>query len=263
MSSTGEPSEPSWSDVAGWYDELLVAGSGPHETATACLLGLVGNMRGRVILDVACGQGIATRALTKAGAGKVVGVDIWPEMVDLAQARTDPDLPITYRRDDGQTLATCKDNEFDGVTCQLGLMDIPDLDTTLESVHRVLRPGGWFVFVIGHPCFLSPHTATLTDNQGRLGLFVHDYRHERFWRSPNPGGVRRVGNYHRTLSTYFNALRRADFTVEEVREPPAGSLLAKQQPVYVELPIFLAIRAVAGPTPKPHDGRSVKGQPLG
>lgn len=244
-----KPAEPSWSDVAAWYDQLLERGSGPHETAVVCLLQLAGDIAGSVILDTACGQGLATRALAAAGSN-VTGVDSSPAMIDLARARTDPSDAITYRVDDAQTLASCADREFDGVTCQLGLMDIPDLSATLASVQRVLKPGGWFVFVIGHPCFLAPNAATLTDDQRRTGRFVHDYRHERFWRSPNPNGVRRVGNYHRTLSTYLNALHRAGFTIEEVEEPAAGPLLAQQQPVYRELPIFLAIRArVAGRHP--------------
>jgi hypothetical protein len=32
---------PTWSDIATWYDELVSVGSGPHETAVACLLGLL------------------------------------------------------------------------------------------------------------------------------------------------------------------------------------------------------------------------------
>lgn len=44
------------------------------------------------------------------------------------------------------------------------------------------------------------------------------------------------------LSTYLNALVRAGFVVEEVDEPAAGPLLARQQPLYAEVPIFFAAR---------------------
>ena len=69
------------------------------------------------------------------------------------------------------------------------------------------------------------------------------YVDERFWRTANPPGVRRAGNHHRTLATYLNALVRADFTLEAVAEPAAGPRLTRQQPVYVEVPIFFAARA--------------------
>ena len=59
---------PTWSDNAGWYDDLVVAGSGPHETAVDCLLRLLPPLAGAVVLDVGCGQGLATRAVATAGA---------------------------------------------------------------------------------------------------------------------------------------------------------------------------------------------------
>jgi hypothetical protein len=82
----------------------------------------------------------------------------------------------------------------------------------------------------------------MPDGRGRTGRFVNEYFVERFWRSPNPGGVRRVGNHHRTLGTYLNALTAAGFELDEVVEPRASGTFAEQQPVYANVPIFLAAR---------------------
>ena len=231
---------PSWSDIATWYDGLLRAGSGPHETATACLLGLIPQPTGAEVLDLACGQGLATRALAGAGARRVVGVDASAAMIELARTHDSPP-GLSYVQDDAQRLTRFDDAGFDGVTCQLGLMDIPDLDATLASVHRVLRPGGWFAIVIGHPCFLAPGALTAMV-AGRPAVTVTGYFDERFWRSTNPNGVRRAGNHHRTVSTYLNALVRSGFRLEAVDEPIAGPLLAPQQPLYREVPIFFGAR---------------------
>ncbi|HEX7132077.1 MAG TPA: hypothetical protein VF228_05845, partial [Iamia sp.] len=65
MTDTG----PSWSDIADWYDDLVEAGSGPHELAVETLLGLVPPLDGLTVLDLGCGTGLATRALVAAGAG--------------------------------------------------------------------------------------------------------------------------------------------------------------------------------------------------
>ena len=54
--------------------------------------------------------------------------------------------------------------------------------------------------------------------------------------------MRRAGNHHRTLTTYLNAAIAAGFTVAAVAEPPAGPLLAEQNPLYTEVPIFFAAR---------------------
>jgi len=164
-------------------------------------------------------------------------------MIEAARRHeADEPLGIEYLVEDAATLRALPNAAFDLVTCQLGLMDIPDLTATLAAVHRVLRPSGSFVFVIGHPCFLAPDAQTVTTTDGRPGRLITDYLHERFWKSRNPHGVRRAGNHHRTLSTYLNALLACGFTLELVEEPPAGTLLAQQQPVYSSIPIFFAAR---------------------
>jgi hypothetical protein len=84
---------------------------------------------------------------------------------------------------------------------------------------------------------------------------VTGYFDERFWRSANPHGVRRAGSHHRTLATYLNALVRAGFTLEAVAEPAAGPRLARQQPVYAEVPIFFAARARRTGQPAPRSSR--------
>jgi hypothetical protein len=45
-----------WSEIARWYDEMVAAGSGPHETAPACLLRLVPRLS-------AAGRGTTTECL--------------------------------------------------------------------------------------------------------------------------------------------------------------------------------------------------------
>jgi SAM-dependent methyltransferase len=250
---------PTWSDIAGWYDELIERGSGAHETALRCLLDLVppGALTGATVLDLACGTGLASRALAARGAAQVLGVDSSPEMIERARGHPAPAGEteaggstgsdggdgggLAYAVDDAQELSSLDDGSFDGVTCQLALMDIPDLGRTLAAVRRVLRPGGWFVFVIGHPCFLVPEARPAAVGD-RLGVTVTGYFDERFWRSANPNGVRRAGNHHRQLCTYLNAAVAAGFTIAAVAEPPAGPLLATQNPLYTEVPIFFAAR---------------------
>ena len=204
------------------------------------------------VLDLACGQGFASRALVAAGAGQVVGVDSSPNMIGHAIDNGVPEpvdgvTPLSYLVADGQTLEGLDDDSFDGVTCQLGLMDIPDLTATLASVHRVLKPAGWFAFVISHPCFLAPRATPVMaepadTDQPVPAIQVHTYLTEQFWRSPNPEGVRRAGAHHRTISTYVNELLAAGFSIERMEEPRANEVLRERSPVYGEIPIFLAAR---------------------
>lgn len=49
-----EEQGPSWSDIADWYDDLLISGSGPHDTALQCTLSLLPKIAGQAVLDLAC-----------------------------------------------------------------------------------------------------------------------------------------------------------------------------------------------------------------
>lgn len=179
---------------------------------------------GSEVVDVACGQGIASRHLASLGA-IVTAIDSSEMMIDLAERHGTPAGPdIRYLVDDAHTLSKLEDSMFDGAVCQLGLMDIADLDAALAAISRVLKPEGWFVFVISHPCFLVPDVYKKETPAG-LGLTVTGYFEERFWRSTNPEGVRRAGNYHRMLSTYINALSDASFRIEVADEPQPDQLL--------------------------------------
>ncbi len=236
---------PSWSDIADWYDKLLTAGSGPHEHAIECLDRLLPDIDETTdALDVACGQGIAARHLADLGA-TVTGTDFSASMLDNARrhaAATGHD--IEWVACNAERLEPFRDASFDLVTCQLALMDIPDLDAALGSIRRVMRPGASFVFVIGHPVFLTPG-ARLAQREGDgYDVTVAGYLNEHFWRSSNPEGVRRAGNYHRTMATYLTALANAGLRIVEAEELGATGRLAEDRPAYVDVPMFLSARAV-------------------
>ena len=51
------------------------------------LLRLAGDLAGKAVIDLACGEGYYTRLLRQAGAARVVGVDLSHEMIGLADAQ--------------------------------------------------------------------------------------------------------------------------------------------------------------------------------
>src|SRR2546423_6753852 len=81
------------------------------------LLELVGDVRGRRVLDVACGQGRTARALARRGA-TVVGIDLSTAMLDRAAAAEGADpLGIAYLEADVGSPETLAGEEFDAVVC--------------------------------------------------------------------------------------------------------------------------------------------------
>lgn len=242
-----------YDEIAGWYDEAVR--SGPlslfHEWLMPFVFDLAGEVRGRRVCDLACGQGIVSRRLADRGA-EVVGVDASAGMLDLARSyERDEPRGVTYIRGDAQRLDVLGDATFDGVVCNTALMDIPDLDATLRAGSRVLRPRGWFVFSVVHPVLQTPGSPRWVLEEGEIvGVELRNYFAEGFWRRDNPEGVRgRVGAYHRTLSTYVNALARSGLTIERFLEPRAAGRFAETAPVYVDVPV-----ALVGRCGKPADG---------
>lgn len=191
-----------------------------HDLVLPPIFDLLGNVRRQRICDLACGQGVLSRALMERGA-EVVGVDLSTKMLEFARQYEDAEpLGIVYLQDNTHTLTTLDDASFDGVLCNMALTDIPDLRATFQSVNRILRPWGWFVFSLTHPCFLTPSSCWLTEADGTIHRTVRGYFDEKFWLSDNLQGVRgKVGAYHRTLSTYINTLAEAGLLLERLIEP--------------------------------------------
>jgi 2-polyprenyl-3-methyl-5-hydroxy-6-metoxy-1,4-benzoquinol methylase len=226
--------------IAAWYDESVGGTGASADPVVGAVLELAGDVTDLRVCDLACGQGLAARELARRGA-RVVGIDLSARLLEFAREyeAAEP-LGIVYREGDAQLLAGGEDESYDGLACNLALMDIPDLPATLTTVRRVLRPGGWFVFSITHPCFQLPR-GRVTGADGakeEAGYFS-----EGFWRSDYPEGVRgKVGAHHRTLDTYLNALAAASLILERVVEPrPVG-----EAPGTPAVPKFLAARCRRG-----------------
>ena len=69
--------------IADWYDELVRTAWGDHEQTLPELGDLIGDIRGKEVCDLACGQGSITRWLAQPG-GIVTGVDISERLLEIA-----------------------------------------------------------------------------------------------------------------------------------------------------------------------------------
>ena len=125
----------------------------------------------------------------------------------------------------------------------MALMDIPELDPTVKAVARVLRPAGWFVFSILHPCNHTRPSGQITAADGSVFRTVSDYFTEGFWRADQrPGPPGRVGSHHRTLAAYVNTLTEAGLVVERLDEPRVLVGRPARMAIWQEVPAVLVAR---------------------
>lgn len=137
-------------------------------SAESCLHALEIPDDAQIILDVGCGPGRITSMLSDRR--EVHGIDISPEMIELARKR---DRHTLYHICDGRTI-DCEDNKFDFVYSMFVFqhLDYDGVASYLKEMGRVVRPGGRvrFQFIEGteHEPFSQHYTA-----QEMLG-FVND-----------------------------------------------------------------------------------------
>jgi arsenite methyltransferase len=168
-----------WESVggAGVYDLVLASGERVRDRLPGPPGGLLRDFYavdrrleltgGETVLDLACGQGTHTRRLAAAAgpAGLVVGADLSAPMLRRA-ARAVPAENTVFVRADAMDLPL-RDGTVDALCCSLCLHLVPDLDTALAQIARVLRPGGRLAVAV--PSHGPGPTRWATEVFGRVG----------------------------------------------------------------------------------------------
>ena len=114
------------------------------------------------VLEIGCGRGVGTGLVIDAlGALSVDAIDLDPRMVRRAERRLRRASAITVSLGDMTCLAY-RDDSYDAVV-DFGAMHIePRWRISIREIHRVLKPGGRFLFeqVAGGPYRLLTPLAT-------------------------------------------------------------------------------------------------------
>lgn len=199
---------------ADWYEQFVSGAAAEFtERVHAMLAELLGEGRG-ICLDVCCGTGYHTDVLRALG-WTPVGVDLSAGQLGHAKQR----LPVAVADAARLPVAT---GSVPVATSLLAHTDVPDYPALLAEVARALTPGGSFVHIGVHPCFVG----AFADWAHRPQVVVDSGYADRSYRfdSWTPHGVRaRVGAWHVPLAAMLNALAGAGFELQRVREAgPAG-----------------------------------------
>jgi SAM-dependent methyltransferase len=249
-----------FSHVAGEYDRI---GSQYQESKRLpfrnfveahSMSNLLPDLAGRSVVDLACGDGIYSRKLMQAGARSVVGVDISPEMIVLAErAETAQPLGVRYVVADVATVEF--DEPFDVALCSYLFnyaRSRPELRTLVENVHRLVRPGGLVVGCNDYPDNPPSHFDRYRQyGFTKLGAAEPQEGDTITYRFFNPDGtVFEIDNYFLPTDAYRHEFARAGFTsfdwvMPEVSRAGLEAFPAGFWDAYLDSPPIVSFTATA------------------
>lgn len=197
------------------------------------------------VLDLGCGFGWHCQYAAEQGAKSVLGIDLSEKMLDTAKQKNQFSF-VEYQQmaiEDFDFLA----ESFDVVLSSLAFHYLESFDDVCLKVNKCLSVGGTFVFSVEHPVFTAYGSQDwfYNENSEPIHWPVDNYYNEGIRKANFLG--QEVIKYHKTLTTYVNALLKSGFEITALVEPEPDEISLKTIPgMQDELrrPIFLIISAL-------------------
>ena len=200
---------------------------------------LLGDLKGKRVLELGCGGAQCSIAFAKQGA-TAIGVDFSAEQLAFARRLCDrEEVRIELHLSDLADLAFLRADTIDLVFSAYAFGYVEDLNRVFRQVHRVLKVGAPLVFSLPHPVY------DMLDDDSSDPLLV---RRSYFDRSPieyEHNGIA-FTDYHHTIADLYMSLARASYRVDLMMEPEptaAGPRSSFWREPFTKVPRTLIVRA--------------------
>ncbi|MFR9753560.1 class I SAM-dependent methyltransferase [Nocardia sp. 004] len=176
---------------------------------------LLGDLAGKLILEVGCGSAPCARWLAGQGAHPV-GLDLSRGMLErgrITMAHGGPQVPLVQA---GAEALPFADASFDLACSAFGAIPfVADSALVMREVARVLRPGGRWVFSVNHPMrWIFP------DDPGPAGLTATiPYFDRTPYVEVDDASVPTYVEHHRTIGDRVREIVTAGLLLEDIVEP--------------------------------------------
>ncbi len=251
--------DTSWGKVADWYNKHLETNDDTYHVKVVFpnVLRMLGDITGKKVLDLACGQGIFSEKLRNQGA-LVTGVDLGKQLIKIAEenslsVKQKGTHKVTYHVASADDLYMLKNGSFDIVVCILALQNIENLQKTVAEASRVLTTNGRLIFVLNHPSFRNPRKTfwAFNDQDDTQYRRVDEYMSESHIKiDMTPGSVadkKFTVSFHRPLQVYVKALSKVGFAITHLeewishKESEKGPKQRAENKSRKEIPMFMCV----------------------
>lgn len=243
----------SWGSVAGWYDSLLEGKDTFQEMVILPnILRLMAVKPGERVLDIACGQGMFSRAYHRAGA-IVTGTDIASELIAIARQKSSPE--ITFLTAPAETMEPIASESHSQATIILALQNMAEPRKALRESARILSKNGTLHIVLNHPAFRIPKAsewgfdAEKNIQFRRVDRYLSEYKAD-IAMHPGSNPSTTTPSFHRPLQWYAKMLRAEGFAIAGMeewishRQSDSGPRADSENRARKEFPLFLYIQAI-------------------
>lgn len=201
-------------------------------------LKLLGNVKGKKILDFGCGSGIYAKILTKKGA-KVSGFDISEKMLQIAK-NENPNIDLRY----GSGYKIPFKKKFDVVLASLVIDYLKNWDKVFKEVSRVLKKESLFIFSIGNPVSECVKKIIVKGQKLRV-LGINNYFDEKIFYSDWGflyNNKIKIPSYHKTYETIIKTILKNGFEIIDYKDTypinKAKKLFPEQYRNHTKSPYF-------------------------
>lgn len=178
-------------------------------------LKLIGNVKGKSVLEIGCGGAFNAIVLAKQGA-TVSGLDLSKEQLKQAAKNAENQgVKIDLFQGSMEDLSAFRTNSFDMVISIMAMMYVGNIKQVFKEVKRVLKPNGVFIYSTEHPIYDA-----VLDNQFKninsCNISYYDEWENHFkWK---PEDEYEFVEFIRPLSSEINAIAEAGLFIEKFIE---------------------------------------------
>lgn len=186
-----------------------------------CIEALLPPLEGCRVLDLGCGTGRFTRLLAERGAAEVIGLDLSPTMLALAETKLPAGGSIRFVHGSVLELGFLEGASIDVVFSSTTLHYVENLDEALAGVARVLRVEGKAILSVMHPVYTSSYPVAGEGDEWKpryLDRRLRRYRQSWSLRAAEGEQVL-CESVHHTFSDYARAILAAGLRLTGLFEP--------------------------------------------